>query len=53
MIRFSIRLYRALLYAYPAPFRQEYAGQMTRVFRDRCTDEVSAFGPPGLLLTLA
>jgi putative ABC transport system permease protein len=50
MIPFSIRLYRALLYAYPAPFRQEYAGQMTHMFRARCADEVSALGPSGLFL---
>ncbi len=50
MIPVSVRLYRALLYAYPAPFRHEYAGQMTSMFRARCADEISTLGFAGLLL---
>ena len=50
MIPISINLYRVLLRAYPAPFRHEYAGQMTALFRERCIDETSASGFPGLIL---
>lgn len=50
MIRFSTRLYRFLLLAYPAPFRNEYAGQMASLFRTRCVDEMYASGFPGLFL---
>jgi putative ABC transport system permease protein len=50
VIPLSTRLYRVLLYAYPAPFRQEYAGQMTSLFRDRCAEEVASAGVAGLVL---
>jgi hypothetical protein len=50
MIRFSTRLYRFLLLAYPAPFRNEYAAQMASLFRTRCVDEIHASGFPGLFL---
>ena len=50
MIPLSTRFYRLLLFAYPAPFRHEYAGQMTSLFRARCADEITASGTPGLLL---
>jgi putative ABC transport system permease protein len=33
------RLYRFLLRLYPAHFRDEYAGEMARLFRDRCRRE--------------
>lgn len=50
MILFSTHLYRFLLLAYPAPFRNEYAGQMASLFRTRCVDEMYASGFPGLFL---
>ena len=50
MIVFSTRLYHVLLFAYPAPFRNEYARQMESMFRDRCADEVSSSGMAGLFL---
>ena len=50
MIPFSTQLYRVLLLAYPAPFRHEYAGQMAALFRERCIDETSAAGLPGLFI---
>jgi hypothetical protein len=34
----SVRLYRALLLAYPAPFRRAYGDEMARAFRDLCRD---------------
>ncbi len=38
LVSFLCRLYGVLLYAYPRPFRQEYGGEMRRLFRDRCRD---------------
>src|SRR5690349_1256636 len=38
-VRWSERLYRAMLLCYPAEFRYEYASEMTQVFRDRLRDE--------------
>lgn len=34
----STRIYKLLLVAYPAEFRQEYGAQMAQVFRDRCRE---------------
>ena len=50
MIPLSTQFYRLLLFAYPAPFRHEYSGQMTSLFRARCADEITDSGVPGLLL---
>jgi putative ABC transport system permease protein len=50
MVQLSTRLYRLLLLAYPAPFRNEYAGQMTNMFSARCVDEVGSAGWAGLIL---
>ncbi len=50
MIVFSARVYHALLFAYPAPFRNEYARQMESMFRASCADEVSLLGTAGLVL---
>jgi predicted permease len=33
--RSAVRIYRALLYAYPAEFRHEYGSQMEQLFEDR------------------
>jgi hypothetical protein len=43
-VTWSARLYRALLLAYPAPFRREYGDEMTRTFRDLCRDAWRAGG---------
>src|SRR5437879_1526912 len=50
MIPLSIRLYRVLLLAYPAPFRHEFAGEMLSAFRDRCEDEGASQGLWGIAL---
>ena len=36
LITFSVRVYRALLNAYPIKFQQEYGSEMTQVFQDCC-----------------
>jgi hypothetical protein len=38
-MRWSERLFRALLLCYTAEFRYEYAAEMTQVFRDRSATE--------------
>ncbi|HEY3741571.1 MAG TPA: ABC transporter permease [Bryobacteraceae bacterium] len=50
MIPLSLRFYRLLLFAYPAPFRQEFAPEMMSTFRDRCVEESATRGWPGLIL---
>ena len=50
MIPLSLRFYRVLLLAYPAPFRQEFAPEMMSMFRARCVEESAARGWPGLVL---
>jgi predicted permease len=42
------RLYAALLRAYPAPFRETYAGEMRASFRSRWHEEGEARGPYGI-----
>jgi putative ABC transport system permease protein len=42
------RLYTALLRAYPAPFREEYAGEMRAAFRSRWREERQARGLLGV-----
>jgi hypothetical protein len=46
----SVRLYRALLRAYPASFRQEYGDEMTLVFRELAVDAWRRRGRIGLWL---
>lgn len=46
----SERIYRALLIAYPADFRREYAAEMTRLFRDTCRDAYRQGGIAAALL---
>jgi putative ABC transport system permease protein len=41
-MRWPERVYRALLRCYPAEFRDEYASEMTQVFRDRVAAEPGA-----------
>lgn len=38
VLSLSIRIYRALLLAYPRAFRREYGALMTQLFRDQCRD---------------
>jgi hypothetical protein len=45
----SARLYRALLLAFPAPFRRAYGDEMTRAFRDLCRDAWRTGGAKGVL----
>jgi putative ABC transport system permease protein len=44
--RSAVRIYRALLFAYPAEFRHEYGSQMEQLFEDRLQSE------PGLRVWL-
>jgi len=41
-LRWPERLYRALLRSYPAAFREEYASEMARLYRDRWRREPAA-----------
>jgi hypothetical protein len=56
IIAFSVRVYQALLLAYPTTFRQEYGSHMAEVFRDCCLRAFRRGGPNGMarlwLLTL-
>ena len=45
----SARLYRALLLAFPAPFRRAYGDEMARAFRDLCRDAWQESGAGGVL----
>lgn len=45
----SLRLYRALLRAYPPAFRREHGAAMVQLFRDGCRDAYRARGGTGLL----
>lgn len=48
-LRLSERVYRALLVAYPAEFRQEYVAHMRQAFRDLCREELGHRGVNGLV----
>jgi hypothetical protein len=56
VVAFSVRVYQALLLAYPATFRLEYGSHMADVFRDCCLRAFRRGGPNGMarlwLLTL-
>jgi hypothetical protein len=56
VIALSVRVYQALLVAYPTTFRQEYGSHMAQVFRDCCLRAFRQGGPNGMarlwLLTL-
>jgi hypothetical protein len=47
----SVRVYEVLLRAYPVAFRKEYAGEMTRVFRELAADAWRERGAAGLRAT--
>jgi putative ABC transport system permease protein len=49
MVPLFVRLYEFALFAYPAPFRHEFAGEMLSAFRARCEDEAAIRGLPGIL----
>jgi cytochrome b6-f complex iron-sulfur subunit len=48
-IETSIAIYRFLLQAYPASFRQEYGRLMVQLFRDDCRDALQINGAKGLV----
>jgi len=56
IVAFSVRVYQALLVAYPTTFQQEYGSHMAHVFRDCCLRAFRQSGPNGMarlwLLTL-
>ncbi len=45
----SVRVYRALLVAYPKKFREDYETQLVQVFRDSFRDEYHRKGMPGVI----
>ena len=45
----SVRIYRVLLWAYPASFRRQYADEMADVFRDMAEAAVERRGTAGLI----
>jgi hypothetical protein len=47
-VAFSVRIYRALLSAYPTRFQQEYGTHMAQVFRDCCLRTVRQGGTNGM-----
>jgi hypothetical protein len=49
MVEFSVRVYRALLAAYPAKFQKEYGPHMLQVFRDCCLRALGQRGTNGML----
>jgi hypothetical protein len=49
LVRFSARIYSALLAGYPRRFRREYGPHMAQVFRDACLHTYRRSGPPGML----
>lgn len=49
IIALSLRIYRLLLVAYPARFRQEYGSHMSQLFRDCCLRTVQLSGTNGML----
>ena len=49
-VKWSVRLYRLLLAAYPASFRNEYGEAMVQLFRDTARDAYRRRGLLGLLM---
>src|SRR3990172_6900139 len=45
----SVRVYRALLVAYPKKFREHYEAQMVQIFRDSFRDEYHRNGMSGVI----
>jgi len=48
IITLSVRVYQALLVAYPAKFQQEYGSHMLQVFRDCCLRTIRQGGTNGM-----
>jgi hypothetical protein len=51
IVKFSVRVYQTLLFAYPTKFEQEYGSEMMHVFQDCCLRTVrqgGAYGMAGL-----
>lgn len=48
-ITLSVRVYQALLNAYPAKFQQEYGAQMVQVFQDCCLRALRQGGTNGMV----
>jgi len=48
VVALSVRVYQALLLAYPTTFRQEYGSHMAHVFRDCCLRAFRQGGPNGM-----
>jgi hypothetical protein len=48
-LRFSKRVYEAMLVVYPKKFRDEYGARMVQVFGDACRQEWRRGATPGLL----
>ena len=49
-IALSVRVYEALIKAYPASFRREYGNEMTLVFGEHMTDTLQRRGATGLVM---
>lgn len=49
LVAVSVRVYQALLVAYPTKFQQEYGSDMVRVFRDCCLRTVRQSGTNGMV----
>lgn len=47
-VTFSVQLFRTLIAAYPAEFRQEYGNSMVQAFRDSCRRVISLGGGQAL-----
>jgi hypothetical protein len=49
IMAFSVKVYQALLVAYPAKFQQEYGSEMSQVFRDCCLRALHQGGTNGIV----
>ena len=49
MVAFSVKVYQALLIAYPARFRQKYGSEMLQVFQDCCLRTLRQKGTNGMV----
>jgi cytochrome b6-f complex iron-sulfur subunit len=48
-VEISVAVYRSLLIAYPADFRERYGVQMVQVFEEECRRVFQQYGAPGLV----